>query len=180
MSNDKEITPEQHEKHRSFFEDEGFFKQFEQQHPDASTETSADEDFFKQFDIEEDTKSGDAGDPVFFMSREEVIEEVKKDGMFLQKVSGRYGNDIEIVSLAVENNAMAYSFASKTLQADDQVADVLKLEKQVKLQETQKQQGIDPAVLVALQDEIETINRIHNQAVAEKESEHLHYQHMSM
>ena len=114
------------------------------------------------------------------MSREEIIEEVKKDGMFLQKVSGRYGDNIEVVSLAVENNAKAFAFASKRLQADEQTADVLKLEKQVKLQETQRQQNVDPAVLVVLQEEIETINRIHNQAVAEKETEHLHYQHMTM
>ena len=152
---------EQHEKHRAFFEE--------------------DEDFFKQFDTEkEDTKGGDAVDPTFFMSREEIIEEVKKDGMFLQKVSGRYGDNIEVVSLAVENNAKAFAFASKRLQADEQTADVLKLEKQVKLQETQRQQNVDPAVLFVLQEEIETINRIHNQAVAEKETEHLHYQHMTM
>ena len=69
MDEDKEFfekqreTQEQHEKHRTFFEE--------------------DEDFFKKFDTEkEETKGGDSGDPTFFMaqemSREEVIKEVKK------------------------------------------------------------------------------------------------------
>ncbi len=171
MDEDKEFfekqreTQEQHEKHRTFFEE--------------------DEDFFKKFDTEkEETKGGDSGDPTFFMaqemSREEVIKEVKKNGMFLQKVSGRYGDDIEVVSLAVENNAKAYAFASKRLQADEQTADTLKLEKQVKLKEAQSQQSVDPAILAVLQEEIETINRIHFQARQEKQRSQSYGQYISM
>ena len=114
------------------------------------------------------------------MSREKVITEVKKDGMFLQKVSGKYGDDIEVVSLAVENNANAFAFASKRLQADDQTADTLKLEKQVKLKKVQSQQNVDPAILVVLQEEIETINRIHLQAQQEKLQSKSHGQYISM
>lgn len=100
--------------------------------------------------------------------------------MFLQKVSGRYGDDIEVVSLAVENNAKAYAFASKRLQADEQTADTLKLEKQVKLKEAQSQQSVDPAILAVLQEEIETINRIHFQARQEKQRSQSYGQYISM
>jgi ribosomal protein L21 len=168
------------DKRKSFFED------IDSQKPSFE----ADPDFFKRQEekhrrfFEEDTNDkDDDGDPSFFSSflltREQVIEQVKNDGLFLEKVSAKYGDDIEIVSLAVENNANAYTFASKKLRADDETAEILRFEKEAKIEETKRQHRADPTVLALLQEQIDTINSIHFQAKQEKNSQE-NWQHISM
>ncbi len=161
-----------------------FFEEIEEQEPSFEE----DPDFFRETEekhrkfFEEDDEKDKDGDPTFFtalsMSRAEVIEEVKKDGTFLGYVSGKYGDDIEVVCHAVENTADAFDYASNRIKADDGVAQYFTDFKKDKLLNAEKS-GQDEAVIVALQQEIETINAVHMQAKKDLEKSHGHHQYMS-
>lgn len=163
-----------------------FFEDVDSQEPSFE----ADEDFFKReeekhrkfFEDESDEKDKD-GDPTFFsafsMSRSEVIEEVKKDGMFLSRVSGKYGDDFEVVCHAVENNGNALAYASKRIQADDEAAQFFVDTKKNSIINAEKS-GQDPAVIVTIQQEIETINAVHVQAKRDLEKSNGQHQYISM
>lgn len=154
-------------KHAEFFAekpepDEEFLKRVEEKH----------RAFFEEDDSKD--KSGKVGS--FFgggISRPAVIEEVKKDGMFLEKVADRYGDDIEIVSLAVQNNAEAYAFASKSLRENKEVAQLFVDTKKADIEEA-KMKGANDAVLNNLQNQIQVILDLHERALEEKEQSHYH------
>ena len=93
--------------------------------------------------------------------------------MFLEKVADRYGDDIEIVSLAVQNNADAYAFASKSLRENKEVAQLFVDTKKADIEEA-KMKGASDAVLNNLQNQIQVILDLHERALEEKEQSHYH------
>lgn len=51
-----------------------------------------------------------------------VLNEIKKNGLYLSQVSYRLSNDIEVVSEAIENEPLAIEFASKELRNNKDIA----------------------------------------------------------
>lgn len=155
--------------------DEDFFKKYDYEMP--KVDENGDEDFFKNFDEQHTIENAGGEDVGFFLNteRDYVIEQVKKDGMHLEKAP-MYENDIEVVTMAVENNGKAYQFASKYLQENGEVAELFVDIKKVQIKEAEGKPNSD-ALIAHLQQEIEAINEIHQKALEEKEY-HSHYMGM--
>lgn len=155
--------------------DEDFFKKYDYQTP--KVDENGDEDFFKSFDKRQKTEVGGGADVEFFLNTERgyVIEQVKKDGLHLEKAP-MFANDIEVVTMAVENNGKAYQFASKYLQESAEVAELFVDIKKVQVKEAEGKPNSD-ALIALLQQEMQAINEIHQKALEEKEY-HAHYMGM--
>ena len=168
-------------------EDMDLFENIMTEQHDANYES--DPEFFEKVMAGEQTKEKEPdSDPDFFrtlaMTRDEVIAEVKKDGGFLEKVAGRYGNDPEIVVLAVDNNANAYAFASKRLQENRELAQFLVDNKNIDLKKAKSKKdekgNVDVALITTLQEQIEIIKAVHRKAIEEKYKAQYHGQELTM
>lgn len=167
---DEDFFAEVNKKHEEFFKsaqepDEEFFKRVEEKH----------RAFFEGDSKDDSDKGGSTGGSAFFggLSRSAVIEEVQKNGMFLEKVADQYGDDIEIVSMAVQNNVNAYAFASKKLRENKDVAQLFIDNKKADIEEA-KIKGASDDYINFLQNQIKTILDLHESALQEKEQEHYH------
>ena len=167
---DEDFFDKTAKKHAEFFAekpepDEEFLKRVEQKH----------RAFFEGQSKDESDK-GSSGGGTFFTSgltRPLVIEEVQKDGMFLEKVASEYGDDIEVVSLAVHNNANAFAFASKKIKENKEAVQLFVDTKKADLEES-KMKGKSDAVINNLQNQIQIILDLHERALEEKEQSHYH------
>lgn len=164
--------------------DEDFFAKTAKKHAEFFAEKpEPDEEFFKRVEekhrafFEEDDSKGKSGKTGSFfgggISRPAVIEEVQRDGMFLEKVVSEYGDDIEVVSLAVQNNANAFAFASKKIKENKEAVQLFVDTKKADLEEA-KMKGASDAVLNNLQNQIQVILDLHERALEEREQSHYH------
>ncbi len=171
---DEDFFAKTEKKHAEFFAekqqpDEEFFKRVEEKH----------RAFFEE-DAKDDSDKGSLGGGSFFtcgVTRPVVINEVQKNGMFLEKVAREYGDDIEVVLLAVQNNANAFAFASKKIRENKDAVELFVETKQIEIEEMKKK-GASDALIINLQNQIQVILELHERALEEKEQSH--YQGMSM
>lgn len=172
---DKRIDDERiQSKRSSFFEDgdEDFFKKYSST---PKPEVKADEGFFKSVlsdaQKEDEDESGKA-DPTFFLKidRNYAIQEVSKDGLKLKDFSTLYGDDLEIVSLAVGNNADAFAYASKKLQSNKLFVDLLISSKQLDIEEVKSKDSNNYALIAILEQQIQSIIDIHEKAIKQTEN----------
>ncbi len=104
-----------------------------------------------------------------------VLEIVKNNGLMLKHFSNIYGDDMEIVAIAVNNNAKAYAFASKRLRESRVVASLFVALKEDAINEIMKCKNENGSAdfhkIENLKNQITTIIAIHKEAVASKNSE---------
>ena len=104
-----------------------------------------------------------------------VLEMVKSNGLMLKHFANIYGDDMEVVAVAVNNNAKAFAYASKRLRESRVVASLFVALKEDAINEIMKCKNENGSAdfhkIENLKNQITTIIAIHKEAVAMKNSE---------
>lgn len=152
--------------------DESFFDEFDKK----KAQQQADPDFFDKFGAESIEPQAD---PDFFeqekqekikrfiqsLGKEQLIEELKKDGKLLSKATEGHRDDIEIVTTAVENTVNAFPFASKRLRQSKEVVKLFVEIYEVKIEEAKLNNNTSRVAF--LRKQIDKIKFFHELALTE-------------
>ena len=104
-----------------------------------------------------------------------VLEMVKSNGLMLKHFANIYGDDMEVVAVAVNNNAKAFAYASKRLRESRVVASLFVAVKEDAIEEILKNKdengNFDFNKVSHLKNQITTIIAIHKEAIKLRDSE---------
>ncbi len=104
-----------------------------------------------------------------------VLEMVKSNGLMLKHFANIYGDDMEVVAVAVNNNAKAFAYASKRLRESRVVASLFVAVKEDAIEEILKNKdengNFDFNKVSHLKNQITTIIAIHKETIKLRDSE---------